>query len=111
MSIDEIIIKYYTAIRNGKNYKTDESVLFAFCSEYLEIKKLKKEYQKTNNKNLGDEIVKRCDKLNSIKNIFDNELGENNQYQFTESISDYKKVMELLLILSNGKEDKYELKQ
>lgn len=114
MEINEIINKYYSDIRSGKNAVVDEKTLLLFCKEYLKINELKEKYHQSdvNRKEIGKEIIARKKQLEDLSVIFNNDLNRGCvRYVFSEYISDYSKAINMLLMMANQNEGKYILKK
>ena len=112
MNIEELINKHY---KNGKfNYDVSQNELSAFVKEFILINKLKDKYNngECNRKDLGNEILIKVKDLKRLMDIFGVCLSKDNtDYEYPEYISDYNKVFELLLALSNEEKSEYAFKK
>ena len=102
MKVTEVINNYYS---NGFKANITKEELLAFAREYLLINELKKSYDKgvENRKELGQEILTREKNLKNVMKILEIEMFSNNDnYLFSNNISDYQKAFDLLLNLSNS---------
>ena len=110
MNIDEVINKYYNDIICGNSLDIDEETLLLFVEEFTKIEKLKEIYQQgmVNRKELGKEILSRITRMKSMMNILVRVLNQNTvKYTYPDYLSDFDKILQILLILANEKSNKY----
>ena len=111
MGIPEIITRQYKG--NFKERLSAED-LAAFVQEYFLIVGLKAEYEKgeTNRKLLAKEIVDRINNMSTMLEVLRVELSIGSKYDYStpEYISDYSKMLSLILQIANVEGEKYILK-
>ena len=111
MSIIDLIDNHY---KEGFKSDISEEELLEFIKEYMLVKKLKDEYKKgeVNRKELGREILSRAKNLKVLMRVFEVDLLEDKAiYEWPDYISDYNKILEVLLRLANNGEREYILKE
>jgi hypothetical protein len=100
--------------KDGKfHYDVSSKELNEFIKEFKQINELKKMYKEGigNRRELGEEILERAEDLKKLMYIFERSLFRDKEvYEYPFYISDFNKVLELLLALANKEKNEYTLK-
>ena len=111
MNIKTLVDSHY---KDGKfKYDVSSKELNEFIKEFKLINELKEMYKEGigNRRELGEEILERAEDLKKLMYIFERSLFRDKEvYEYPYNISDYSKVLELLLVLANKENNEYTLK-